>query len=68
MTGTAEDRLKRGMDNACYLAWGSWKMRHGESDDPGADFFAFTIWRRDYLEARERAEQAAAEAERRTKR
>jgi len=64
VTGAAEDRLKRGMDNACYLAWGSWKIKN-ETDDPGADFHRFTIWRQDKLAEKERAEHEAAEHERR---
>ena len=56
--GTPQDRLKRGMDNACYLAWGTWKVKHGESGDPGHDFHQFTRERRAKLEkAQQEAEQ-----------
>lgn len=63
VTGASDaERLKRGMDNACYLAWGAFKMRHGETDDPGSDFMRFTLERRKFL--KDRAEREMVDVER----
>jgi hypothetical protein len=57
VTGVGEDRLKNGLDNKCYLAWGSYKLRNPlEDGDPGAQFHRFLGWRRDRLEELARAE------------
>jgi hypothetical protein len=68
VTGVGDDRLKRGLDNACYLAWGAWKVKHGESDDPGRDFHLFTLDRQQVLHKKEQAELDAIAAERKAKR
>lgn len=49
VTGAGEDRLRRGMDNRCYLSWGSWKIKNPDNSDPGAQFHRFTVWRRENL-------------------
>jgi hypothetical protein len=55
------------MDNACYLSWGSWKIKN-ETSDPGQDFHRFTVWRRQRLADKERQELEAADHERKAKR
>jgi hypothetical protein len=61
VTGVAENRLRRGLDPECFLAWTSWEIEHS-TDDPGADFHRFTKFWRKILEAAKRREEEAEAA------
>ena len=65
VSGVGEDRLKHGLDNACYLAWGSYKLKNPlEDGDPGAQFQRFLVWRRQRLEDQAKADREMDEVER----
>jgi hypothetical protein len=60
VSGSANDRLKRGMCNKDYLAWGVWRLSNPPSGDPGADFNRFKTQRLAHLkELAEKRERMA---------
>ena len=59
--GTAE-RLKSLMDNKCFLAWGSWKLKNPTCGDPHTDRQRFATERRAFL-AKKRQEELDADAQ-----
>lgn len=58
VTGIGSNRLKRGLCNACYLAWGSWKLRQQPTNDPGGDMQRYVSWRRGEMARKEREAEA----------
>jgi hypothetical protein len=59
VSGTPNDRLRRGQCRSCFTAWTTWKLDNASSGDPGADFARFSVWQRKRL-----AERAALDARR----
>lgn len=67
VVGTPNDRLKRGLDNKCYLSWTSWKLKKENQDSAGgADFQRWLGWRQLWLkkDAEEHPEDVAEEIDR----
>lgn len=55
VTGVGSDRLRRGWDPKCYLAWTRWRLTQPKWDDPGAERRAFALWRSEQLREMDRA-------------
>jgi hypothetical protein len=67
VVGTPNDRLKRGLDNRCYLSWTSWKLKKENQDSAGgADFQRWLGWRQLWLkkDAEEHPDDVAEEIDR----
>jgi len=56
VSGVGSDRLRAGLCPRCYSKWGTWKLTHPPSDDPGSDRLKFSRYMAEWVEKRAKEE------------